>query len=176
MGAPFPSEHRTNRARFTVTPQHVGGAEAGTAMSISAYKRTIRESESPRQIEARVFARVTGALQQHSEAWTANSEKSARLAVLSGGLREAVAQNQKLWGQLRDDLASSRNALPEALRANLLSISLWVDRTSNTVLGGGPGLPALIDVNQNILAGLAAARPASTGMAQDGAQSYSQAL
>lgn len=145
-------------------------------MSISAYQRTIRESESPRQIEARVFARVTGALQQHVEAWAASPEKSARIAVLSDGLRDALAQNQRLWSQLRDDLASSRNALPEALRANLLSISLWVDRTSTTVLGGGPGLPALIDVNRNILAGLSAARPAPTGVAQDGAQPYSQAL
>ncbi|WP_353475744.1 flagellar biosynthesis regulator FlaF (plasmid) [Salipiger sp. H15] len=145
-------------------------------MSISAYKRTIRESESPRQIEARVFARITGAMRQHSEAWAASPEKSARLAVLSGGLRDALTQNRRLWEQLRNDLASERNALPPALRANLLSIALWVDRTSTAVIGGGPGLPALIDVNQNILAGLAAARPAPSAVGQDGAQSYSQTL
>ena len=34
-------------------------------MSVNAYKRTIRESETPRQIEARVFARVTGELSRH---------------------------------------------------------------------------------------------------------------
>ena len=36
-------------------------------MSIAAYKRTIRESESPRQIERRVFARVTSELEKHSQ-------------------------------------------------------------------------------------------------------------
>ncbi|SDG92673.1 flagellar biosynthesis regulator FlaF [Alloyangia pacifica] len=145
-------------------------------MSISAYKRTIRESESPRQIEARVFARITGAMREHQQDWAASSEKLARLAVLSGGLRDAVVQNRRLWERLRGDLASDSNALPQALRANLLSISLWVDRTCGSVLGGGPGLPALIDVNQNILAGLSAARPAPTAVDQDGAQSYSQTL
>lgn len=115
-------------------------------------------------------------MELHRDSWSAAKDRSARHAILADGLREAVAQNRKLWGQLRDDLSSNRNALPEALRANLLSISLWADRTCGAVIGGGEGLAALIDVNHSILAGLSAARPAVSGVDQDGAQPYAKTV
>ncbi|MBP0484588.1 flagellar biosynthesis regulator FlaF [Sagittula salina] len=146
-------------------------------MSISAYKRTIRESESPRQIEARVFARITGAMDFFRADYEAAGDRIARTAVLGQGLRTAIGQNRQLWVRLREDLTSDANALPETLRANLLSISMWVDRTCEAVIGGGAGLGALIDVNQNILAGLTSQRPAlSTVDTSHGPESRAEAL
>ncbi|MEQ5870851.1 flagellar biosynthesis regulator FlaF [Sagittula sp. NFXS13] len=146
-------------------------------MSISAYKRTIRESASPKQIEARVFARVTGSMEQHSADWSAaRGDNVARSAILAHGLRDAVAENRVLWSRLGRDLADSNNQLPAALRANLLSIALWVDRTSGVVIGGGEGLQALIDVNKNILGGLSGLAPAPAAVDQDGTQSHAQAV
>ncbi|MBY6006452.1 flagellar biosynthesis regulator FlaF [Salipiger bermudensis] len=145
-------------------------------MSISAYKSTIRESASPKQIEARVFARITGSMDQHRPNWLAARDKFSRMAVLSHGLRDAVSQNRELWRRLRSDLADDSNALPPALRANLISISLWVDRTCEEVIGGGEGLPALIDVNQNILGGLTGTRPAPAAVEHHGTQSHAQAV
>ena len=128
-------------------------------MSIAAYQRTIRESESPRQIETRVFARVTGRLADFKHSYAAATTREERAIVLADGLRDALADNRKLWSTLRDDLGHEDNALPPQLRAQLLSIALWVDRQSMAVGGGLPGLPALIDVNNSILAGLSRANP-----------------
>ncbi|MGR3322012.1 MAG: flagellar biosynthesis regulator FlaF [Pseudooceanicola sp.] len=130
-------------------------------MSVAAYKRTIRESESPRQIEARVFARITGDLRDNRADFDAAQTREARIGVLSGGLGKALRDNQKLWTYLRDDLAQPGNQLPPQLRAQLLSIALWVDRQTAQVMGGAQGLSALIDVNAHILAGLTRANPES---------------
>ncbi|GGG67740.1 flagellar biosynthesis regulatory protein FlaF [Salipiger pallidus] len=145
-------------------------------MSINAYKRTIRESETPRQIEARVFARITGGMSVHLEAWNGAGDKAERVAILAQGLREVVSENRALWVRLQNDLSREGNQLPAALRANLISLSLWVDRTCGEVIGGGNGLKALIDVNQNIMGGLAGQSPAPAAVDLDGTQSHAQAV
>ena len=70
--------------------------------------------------------------------------------------RIAAAQFvQKLWAVLIDDLTSPENALPEALRADLVSLGLWSMRESNAVLSTpGHSLAALIEVNASIRDGL----------------------
>ncbi|WP_163851548.1 flagellar biosynthesis regulator FlaF [Pseudooceanicola aestuarii] len=144
-------------------------------MSIAAYKRTIRESESPRQIETRVFSRITGRLAEFRPDFNAATTREARAALLAGGLRAALADNRKLWATLRDDLAHENNSLPPNLRAQLLSIALWVDRQTLTLMGGGPGLSGLIDVNTNILAGLSRA-PSSQQVGTDEPQTHLETL
>jgi flagellar protein FlaF len=143
-------------------------------MSVAAYKRTIRESESPRQIEARVFARITGALTRYSDSYSAATTNEERNRVLADGLRAHLAENQKLWIALRDDLASPGNSLPAELRAQLLSLALWVERQSLQVQGGRPGLKALIQVNDSILAGLSRAH--SSTVTAHGPESHAQAV
>ncbi|WP_370282800.1 flagellar biosynthesis regulator FlaF [Pseudooceanicola sp.] len=143
-------------------------------MSVAAYKRTIRESESPRQIEARVFARITGALTRYSDSYSAATTNEERNRVLADGLRAHLAENQKLWIALRDDLASPGNSLPAELRAQLLSLALWVERQSLQVQGGRPGLKALIQVNNSILAGLSRAQ--SSTVTAHGPESHAQAV
>ena len=41
---------------------------------------------------------------------------------------EAIAFTGKLWGVLVEDLASPENGLPKALKAQLVSIGIWILR------------------------------------------------
>ncbi len=135
-------------------------------MSIAAYKSNIRHTESPRQIERRILSRLTGALEAHAAFDTAPS-KAIRLNILSSGLRETLAENQKFWNELKHDLAFPGNALPPDLRAGLISIALWVDRQTNAVMGGEPGVAALADINRTIITGLSATPAAPTPVAAE---------
>ncbi|MGD9863911.1 MAG: flagellar biosynthesis regulator FlaF, partial [Pseudodonghicola sp.] len=61
-------------------------------MSIAAYKRTITETESPRQIERRVLARVTADLERLGPDFDAAERGLDKLTALSNGLRDALWQ------------------------------------------------------------------------------------
>jgi len=124
-------------------------------MGLAAYKTVIRESETPRQIERRILTRITGALTQHAEKYDSALSSEERLGILYNGLGESLVENQLFWGMLKKDLASKGNSLTTELRASLLSIALWVERETNSVMGGAAGVLDLIAVNQNIIAGLA---------------------
>ncbi|MHA6327034.1 flagellar biosynthesis regulator FlaF [Roseivivax sp. CAU 1753] len=122
-------------------------------MSITAYKQNILESESPRNIERRIIATVNSELEVLAEKFDLAPSKE-RQAILAGGLRGLLVENQKLWQRLRADLASEGNQLPPPLRAQLISISLWVDQRTSAVLGGNAGVDGLCAINKHIVAGL----------------------
>jgi len=132
-------------------------------MSIAAYKRTIKESESPRQIERRILSRITGQLEQNARAFDEAQDSLTRLTLLADGLRESLSENQAVWGALKYDLADTENALPPELKAQLLSLALWVERQTGNVLGGAPGVGALAAINRNIVNGLAGQAPGPVG-------------
>lgn len=46
---------------------------------------------------------------------------------------EALLFMRRLWGFFVEDLATPRNGLPEALRAELISIGLWVIREADRI-------------------------------------------
>lgn len=127
----------------------------------AAYQRTVAETETPRQIERRVMSRLTGELERHQAQYEAATDLASRLAVLSAGLGQAIWENQRLWLNLVSDLSEPENTLPAPLKASLISIGLWVERQSQLVLRGDAGPAAMIEVNRNIIDGLAgiAARP-----------------
>lgn len=129
-------------------------------MSVSAYKSVIRENEAPRQIERRVFAKITAELERHAEEYDFSETYLDRIRILSGGLRQALLENLKLWSALKFDLMSPANALPPTLRAGLLSIAIWVERQTAQVTGGESGVLDLIEVNNSILNGLSGIAPA----------------
>lgn len=128
-------------------------------MTIAAYKRTIRESETPRQIERRILSNITGRLEAEATAFDGDIQLSERARMLAAGLRVTLRDNQALWIALRDDLAQPANALPPPLRASLISIALWVERQTTEVLGGAAGVGVLAAVNNNIIAGLSGVAP-----------------
>ena len=123
-------------------------------MSLAAYKKTIRESETPRQIERRILSCVTHDLTQRGQGFDAAVDTKDRLAILAGGLRDALSENQQFWAALRYDLAEPANAMPDTLKASLISIGLWVDRQTSALMAGQGRLSGLIEVNVNIAAGL----------------------
>ena len=134
-------------------------------MSIAAYKTTIRESETPRQIERRILSRVTGQLAARAEAYDRAESKLDRGAILADGLRDDLATNQKFWHELQFDLAQPGNGLPAELRAGLISLALFVDRQTSAVMGGNAGVGALVEINRSIVAGLAGQAPQAAEVA-----------
>lgn len=74
------------------------------------------------------------------------------------GSREAVDALffvRRLWGIFIEDLASPENGLPQKLRADLISVGLWVMRETEEIrLGRSSNFAGLIDVSRTISEGL----------------------
>jgi flagellar biosynthesis activator protein FlaF len=113
-------------------------------MSIQAYQAAAQKTESPRQTEYRAFAVATRCLID-----------AAALPPFDVGRRgEALAKNRRLWSLLAADCAAEGNVLPNALRAQIISLSLFVDRHSSSVMREGASFDVLIDINRTIMQGL----------------------
>ncbi len=68
----------------------------------------------------------------------------------------ALTFNQTLWTVLQADLSGGGNDLPDGLRDDLLSLSLFVDRQTILALGDPrpEHLDSLIEINRNLAQGL----------------------
>jgi flagellar biosynthesis activator protein FlaF len=113
-------------------------------MGLEAYRRVQRTAESPRQSEYRLFAQVTSALIK------ARDEKLTHVPLI-----DALDWNRRLWSTLSTDCAAPGNSLPNELRAQIVSLGLWVGRYSSQVATQGASIDPLIDVNKSIMDGLA---------------------
>ncbi|MEX6726058.1 flagellar biosynthesis regulator FlaF [Parapedomonas caeni] len=113
-------------------------------MSLQAYRRVQQVAESPRQTEYRLFAQVTGAL-----------IKARDTQATGAPLVEALDWNRRMWSALSTDCGLPGNQLPQALRAQIISLALWVGRYSSEVARNKSDIDALIDVNKAIMEGLA---------------------
>lgn len=127
-------------------------------MSISAYKRTIRSSETPREIERQIFSRITAALASSARSYD-EAEGPARMQILAGTLQPALAENIRLWSLLRRDLSAENNQLPAALRAQLISLALFVERQTTAILRGEGSVSSLVALNTAMIGGLAGLPP-----------------
>jgi len=76
-------------------------------------------------------------------------------------LVEAIDKNRRLWGMLAADCASEGNGLPDATRAQIISLSIWVNKYSGTVTREKASIDPLIDINKTIMEGLALAAGAA---------------
>jgi flagellar biosynthesis activator protein FlaF len=116
-------------------------------MSIQAYQTTAQTIEGPRQTEYRAFALATRGLID-----------AAALPVSEVGRRaEALAKNRRLWLLLAADCGADGNQLPQSLRAQIISLSIFVDRHSSLVVREGASFDVLIDINRTIMQGLSPA-------------------
>ncbi len=111
-------------------------------MSLKAYSATQKATADPRATEYRLFAQVTRALM-------------AIGPTLDPAAHEALYWNRTVWSTLQKDLANPSNRLPDALKAKLISLSLWVDRYSKQVIKGEADIAPLIQVNRAVMEGLA---------------------
>lgn len=116
-------------------------------MSIQAYQNAARKTESPRQTEYRAFAVATRGLID-----------AASLPDTEVGRRaEALAMNRRLWSLLASDCAAEGNSLPQPLRAQIISLAMFVDRHSSAVMRQGASLDVLVEINRSIMQGLSPA-------------------
>lgn len=68
---------------------------------------------------------------------------------------EAIYFLRRLWAYLIEDLAKPENDLPKTLRADLISVGLWIMRESEEVrIGASSNFKGLIEVSQLIAQGL----------------------
>ena len=116
-------------------------------MSINKYKAAQASTENPRQTEYRLFAEVTKALMAVRDAASTRGLKSPEFY-------KAIDWNRRLWLTLQMDLASNENRFPDSLKANIISIAIWVDKHSRIVLRGESSVDPLISVNRSIMEGL----------------------
>jgi len=112
-------------------------------MSLKAYQATQRISEDPRQTEYRLFGQVTGALID-----------AQRLGASGGSLAETLEWNRKLWRTLASDCMDDRNQLTREVRAQIISLSMWVTKYSKQVSREGASIEPLIEINRTIMQGL----------------------
>ena len=111
----------------------------------AAYGKNQRSSANPRDVEYELLARANASLQKALEA-------SGPLAIKVKA--EAALKNREIWSVFRADLSSEGNQLPKKLRADLVSLSLWVEREVQNVLNGEGDIETMIFINQQIMAGL----------------------
>lgn len=100
--------------------------------------RAASAHRGPREQEADVFRRVTGALRAAQQGTPMDQVK-------------AIADNTRLWMMVGDLLRDPENALPAALRASIVSVGKALHREMQQP---SPDLAFLIAVNEDITAGL----------------------
>ncbi len=113
-------------------------------MSLQAYKTAATRAESPRAMEYRLFGQVTRALMHAS---TLDKSDVA-------GRMDALDWNRRLWSALATACTDPGNALPQAMRAQFISLSLFVNRNTSEVMRGEDDFSTLIEINRMIMQGL----------------------
>lgn len=108
-----------------------------TSLATRAYT-TASTYRSKRDQEADVFRRAAANL---VDARTAGSLQQVR----------ALADNRRLWLTLCNVIRDPSNALPEALRASILSVGITVQREMDEQ---SPDIDFLISINENFAVGL----------------------
>lgn len=106
------------------------------------YGATANMMRPARDVEYDAFSRVTSMLRQ--------AEPQGHTPETIG----AVHKNNQLWTILAADLAESGNALPDEVKAGLLSLAGFSIRHGHEVMAGNATTEALIEVNLSVMKGL----------------------
>ncbi|RJF85730.1 flagellar biosynthesis regulator FlaF [Sphingomonas cavernae] len=113
-------------------------------MSLNAYRRAQSIAETPRATEYRLMSQITGEM------------IDARDAGLAGAaLMPALHRNREVWSAFSALCGTPGNALPDELRARIISLALWVERYTSEVITGRDSIEDLILINRAIIDGLA---------------------
>lgn len=124
-----------------------------TAHALNAYKSMARQTNSHREIQAKVFGQITAEL---SEAQQGGKQAFPRLVA-------ALDRNRKLWDMLFVELCDEGHPYTPELRAQMISLFHFVRRHTQEVLRSGGDVSPIIDVNRAIAAGLSGNEPAAMG-------------
>ena len=121
-----------------------------SALANSAYAPSAAGVHSPREVEYKALARVTGALA---------AAQDARNHVM---MAKALTDNVSLWTAFAADLANGENALPVALRKALAELAVFTLRHTMRIYAGEAQVDVLIDINQSVMKGLRGVAPAAS--------------
>ncbi|OAN57268.1 flagellar biosynthesis regulator FlaF [Sphingomonas sp. TDK1] len=112
-------------------------------MTINAYQAARSRAETPRSAELRLMREITGEMMNAHE------------AGLKGALlMPSLYRNREMWSVFSTDCGTPGNGLPNELRAQIISLSLWVDRFTSHVVAGRESILELIEVNRTVMEGL----------------------
>ena len=116
------------------------------SFAANAYTRTANSVLSPREAEAAVLIKAAQQLQMVKDDWTNQS----------ANLNKALNFNQKVWTLLAGAATAPESPLPIAIKNNIGQLSVFVfRRIIDTLIDpGADKLSALININQQIAAGL----------------------
>ena len=115
---------------------------------LQAYETVNKKTMSGREIEAEVLTKAARKLKDCQDNWNANDRDEK--------LNDALKFNQLVWSIFQGELKKEDNPLNRKLRADLLSLSAFVDRRIfETIAEPSPEkLNIVININNNIAAGL----------------------
>ena len=122
------------------------------AGSYNAYGAATVATGTPRAIEYQVFSQVTGELNRALQ-------EGKSFADLAGALN----RNMELWTALTVDLAVRDNALPDALRGQLLSLAAFTKNHTTRVLEREAEAGVLVEINTAVMRGLRGQAPDAGG-------------
>ena len=126
---------------------------------VAAYAQQQKRNLSPREVEAMAFTKAALMLEDAKKVSNNINEYS-----------KALRFNHLLWTIIQADLTDPENQLPPEIKANVMSLSIFVDKQTTKALRSSvpTDLDVLININRNRAAGLrstpgaAPAEPATT--------------
>jgi len=111
----------------------------------AAYNQQQKQNLSPREVEAMAFTKAALLLEE-AKALTEDIE----------GFSKSLRFNHLLWTIMQADITEDENQLPPEIKANVMSLSIFVDKQTTKALRSADGkdLDVLININRNLAAGL----------------------
>jgi len=112
---------------------------------VAVYQQQQKRNLSPREVEAMAFTKAA-LLLEDAKKYTGNIEEYAK----------ALRFNHLLWTIIQADLTEPDNQLPPEIKANVMSLSIFVDKQTTKALrsSSAADLDVLININRNLAAGL----------------------
>jgi flagellar protein FlaF len=114
---------------------------------LNAYHRSQKLSMPPREGEAMAFTKAANLL-----------SAVAREDVDPAAYRAALIYNQKLWTLVQDAMFTENKRLPDDLKADLISLSIYVDKQTVAAMArrDPARATALSEIDRRIASGLLA--------------------
>jgi flagellar protein FlaF len=118
------------------------------AQQLAAYRTVQKITSSGRELEALVLSRAALKLAEVQNNWNAPDRDEM--------LDKALRFNQRIWSIFQGELMKEDSPLPRQLRADILSLSKFIDgRIFEVMASPDPEkLNVIININLNIAAGL----------------------
>jgi len=119
-------------------------------MTLTAYQAARSRAETPRATEYRLLSEITGEMME-----------AERRGLRGAMLMRSLHRNREMWSAFATDCGATGNGLPGELRAQIISLGLWVERFTSDVAAGREPIGELIALNRTIMEGLRGERLAA---------------